>query len=122
MLNYKGVSNFIKDTDLNIEGVILKSKTFKNLDIIPVGDIPPNPVELLMSSRVQEMFDYAKKGYDYVIVDTSPVGMVADTITLDKYADLIIYVIRANYLDKRMLHIPKKNRVIRKIKKYVYSD
>ncbi len=49
-----------------------------------------------------------KRDYDYIIVDTAPVGMVTDTIQISKFADLTIYVVKANYLDKRMLHIPEK--------------
>jgi capsular exopolysaccharide synthesis family protein len=106
--DYKGVSNFIIDHGLSFHDVIIKSKKFDNLDLIQAGDIPPNPVELLMSNRVKKLFEYADDQYDYVIIDSSPVGMVADEITLEKYADLIVYVIRANYLDRRMLHIPEK--------------
>ena len=79
-----------------------------NLHIINSGDIPPNPVELLMSKRIKKIFDFVQEEYEYIIVDTAPVGMVTDTIQISKYADLTIYVIKANYLDKRMLHIPEK--------------
>jgi capsular exopolysaccharide synthesis family protein len=106
--NYKGISNYIIDDRLTIQDVISKSKTFENLDFIQAGNIPPNPVELLMNSRVRDLFSFAKSEYDYIIIDTSPIGMVADAITLEKYSDIVVYVIRANYLDKRMLHIPKK--------------
>ncbi len=61
-----------------------------------------------MSKRVAEIFAEVKQIYEYIIVDTAPVGMVTDTIQISKYADLTIYVVRANYLDKRMLHIPEK--------------
>jgi Mrp family chromosome partitioning ATPase len=61
-----------------------------------------------MSKRVEEIFKYAKDNYEYIIVDTAPVGMVTDTIQIGRYADLAIYVVKANVLDKRMLHIPEK--------------
>ena len=54
------------------------------------------------------MFEELKNEYDYIIVDTAPVGMVTDTIQISKYSDLTIYVVKADYLDKRMLHIPEK--------------
>lgn len=103
-----GVTNFIKNEELRVSDIIDTYTKFVNLDIINSGDIPPNPVELLMSKRVKEIFNYAKEHYEFIIVDTAPVGMVTDTIQISEYADLSIYVIKANYLDKRMLHIPEK--------------
>ncbi len=103
-----GVTNFIKNSDLQVSDIIDQFTKFDNLDIINSGDIPPNPVELLMSKRVHEIFDFVKDKYEYIIVDTAPVGMVTDTIQISNFADMTIYVIKANYLDKRMLHIPEK--------------
>ena len=85
-----------------------KYTSIHHLHLINSGDIPPNPVELLMSKRVDQMFEEAKKVYDYIIVDTAPVGMVTDTMQISRYADLTIYVVKSNFLDKRMLHIPEK--------------
>lgn len=104
----KGVTNFIKDPSLVLNDIINKETNFENLHIIHSGDIPPNPVELLMSKRVKELFNEVKLMYEYIIVDTAPVGMVTDTIQISNFADLTIYVIKANFLDKRMLHIPSK--------------
>ncbi len=108
-LDFKiGVTNFIKDKFLTIDDIIEKKTQFENLHLINSGDIPPNPVELLMSPRIKEIFTELDELYDYIIVDTAPVGMVTDTIQISNYADLTIYVVKANYLDKRMLHIPEK--------------
>lgn len=104
----KGVTNFLKYSDIRVEDIIRPEAKIKNLDFISSGDIPPNPVELLMSSRLDILFDYIQNRYEYIIVDTAPVGMVTDTLQIAKYADLTLYVIRANYLDKRKLHIPEK--------------
>jgi tyrosine-protein kinase Etk/Wzc len=103
----KGVTNFIKNDYLAIDDILEKDTKFDNLHIISSGDIPPNPVELLMNKKIIELFDYLKENYEYIIVDTAPVGMVTDTIQISKYADLTMYVIQADHLDKRMLHIPK---------------
>lgn len=103
-----GVANFISDNNINIEEITEVNKNFKNLDLINSGNVPPNPVELLMSKRVKELFEEVKFKYEYIIVDTAPVGMVTDTIQISKHADITIYVVKANYLDKRMLHIPEK--------------
>jgi len=103
-----GVTNFIKNKELTIDDIIDKYTRVENLDIMNSGDIPPNPVELLMSKRVYEIFEEVKDRYEYIIVDTAPVGMVTDTIQISNYADMTIYIVKANYLDKRMLHIPQK--------------
>jgi len=103
-----GATNYIKNKSLTLNEITDKYTKIDNLHLINSGDIPPNPVELLMSKRVNELFDKAKQEYEYIIVDTAPVGMVTDTIQISKYADLTIYVIKANYLDKRMLQIPQK--------------
>ena len=73
--------------------------------MIPSGTIPPNPAELLMSDRVNELFDIAKKTYDYIVVDTAAVGLVTDTLLISDHADMFIYVVSANNIDKRQLHI-----------------
>ena len=61
-----------------------------------------------MNGRYENIIEYAKANYDYIIVDTAPVNLVTDTLLLSKYADLFIYVSRVNYLDMRLLDIPKR--------------
>jgi tyrosine-protein kinase Etk/Wzc len=100
-----GLSNYIVDTDIELKDIIIPISGRENFYILPSGMIPPNPAELLMNQRISEMFDYVKNNFDYVIVDTAPVSMVTDTFLISCYADSFIYVARANYLDKRMLHI-----------------
>ena len=102
-----GISNYIKDTDLTIEDIKFSLKMFKNLDVYSSGIIAPNPAELLLTARVEELFTNLKENYDYLIVDTAPVNMVTDTLLITKYADMFIYVARAGYLDKRLLQIPQ---------------
>ena len=58
-----------------------------------------------MSDRLKHLFDTVKKKYDYIIVDTAAVGLVTDTLLISKFADMFIYVISANNIDKRQLHI-----------------
>ena len=103
-----GVINYIKNSSLTLNEITENYTKIDNLHLINSGDIPPNPVELLMSKRVNELFDEAKQRYEYIIVDTAPVGMVTDTMQISKFSDLTIYVVKANFLDKRMLHIPEK--------------
>ncbi|MDE5786699.1 MAG: capsid assembly protein, partial [Duncaniella sp.] len=61
------------------------------------GPIPPNPAELLASEKVDELFSQLRDMYDFIIVDTAPVGMVSDTFTLSRISDATIYVCRINY-------------------------
>lgn len=100
-----GITNFIVNESLNIESLILKSTNLEGVDIISSGSIPPNPAELIMNERMNLIFDYAKDKYDYVIVDTAPVGLVTDTFLLNDIADVTLYVVRANVLDKNDLPI-----------------
>jgi capsular exopolysaccharide synthesis family protein len=105
--NNVGLTDYLSSGKVEINDCIFKSNNFENLYILPAGVIPPNPTELLMSKKLGELFTQFKKEYDYIIVDMAPVSMVSDTLMLAKYADTFVYVVRANYLDKRMLHIPK---------------
>ena len=68
-----------------------------NCDLIVAGPIPPNPAELLASKRVDDLFAKLRTMYDYIVVDSAPVGMVSDTFTLDRIADATVYVTRINY-------------------------
>lgn len=102
-----GLSNFLMDGSLQISDVINPSEQL-NVDVITAGPIPPNPSELFTNGRFDEILDYGRNHYDYVIVDTSPINVVTDTLLIAHHSDLFIYVIRANYLDKRQLKIPKK--------------
>ena len=102
-----GVTSYIVDSSISLKDISIQIPEIENLSIIPSGPIPPNPAELLMSERLAELFEEIKQQYDYIVVDTAPVGLVADSLLLNKYADMFIYVTRANYLDKRLLHIPE---------------
>ncbi|MDI5895606.1 GumC family protein [Flavobacterium algoritolerans] len=102
----KGVTNYLSSKDLKIEDLIVKHPDYENFYILPAGIIPPNPAELLMNNKVDVMFENLKKQYDYIIVDTAPVSLVTDTLLIAKHADCFVYVVRANVLEKHMLHIP----------------
>jgi capsular exopolysaccharide synthesis family protein len=102
----KGLTHYLIDNDLKITDII-KSVSELNFDFIGSNLIPPNPSELLMNGRFEDVLAYGKQHYDYVIVDTAPVNLVTDTLLLSHLADMFIFVVRANYLDKRLLSIPK---------------
>ena len=100
-----GLTNYLSSNDKNVQDYIIKHEGYENFFILPSGVIPPNPAELLMSKRVDQLFEQLKKEYDYIIVDTAPVSLVTDTLLIAKNADTFVYVMRANVLEKRMLAI-----------------
>jgi tyrosine-protein kinase Etk/Wzc len=101
----QGLTNYLSHKDIVIEDLIIKQKGYENFYILPAGVIPPNPAELLLSQKVDTLFKTIKAQYDYIIVDTAPVSLVTDTLLIAKHADCFLYVIRANFLEKKMLHI-----------------
>ena len=76
-----------------------------NLFVIPCGPIPPNPSELLLNERLDELFKTLKKVFDIIIVDTAPVGLVSDAIILSRFADATLYILRHNYTYKKQLKL-----------------
>lgn len=101
----RGITNYLSSNDFKIEDLILKQEGFKNFDILPSGVIPPNPAELLMGEKVENLFKSLKLQYDYIVVDTSPVNLVTDTLLISKFADSFVYLVRANFLEKKMLYM-----------------
>ncbi|EDM43003.1 putative EPS related membrane protein [unidentified eubacterium SCB49] len=98
----QGLTEFIVYDTLKAKDLVLKSD-YLGLDILLSGAIPPNPAELLIQDRTGEVFEQLEEEYDYIIVDTAPSMLVTDTILINKYADVMLYVTRAGYTDKRLL-------------------
>lgn len=96
----KGLTDYVARAGMDIDDVIQKNPNGLAFDVITSGPIPPNPAELLLSQRVDDMFAELRKRYDYIVVDTAPVGLVSDTLTLSRIGDATIYVCRANYTTK----------------------
>lgn len=101
----KGITSYLTTDGSDIADFINPVAQFKNFDVLHSGIIPPNPVELLMDEKVTMLFDTLKNSYDYIIVDTAPVSLVTDTLLIASNADAFVYVVRANYLDRRMLRV-----------------
>ncbi|MBS7255438.1 polysaccharide biosynthesis tyrosine autokinase [Flavobacterium branchiicola] len=96
-----GVVNYlIKQNSLS---EIISSTKVPNLDVILSGPIPPNPSELILSDAMKELIDELKQKYDYIILDTPPVGLVSDALELAQYADVTLYIVRQNYTKKDMI-------------------
>ncbi len=92
-----GLTQYLSSDDIPLDRIITPVPDVKGLDVIVAGPVPPNPSELLQSERVDEFFETLRGMYDYIIVDSAPVGMVSDTFALDRVADATVYVCRANY-------------------------
>ena len=73
------------------------------VDVIPVGAIPPNPAELLYSTRLKALIDKLREEYDYVLLDCPPIELVADAKIINRYSDMTVFVIRAGLLEREML-------------------
>ena len=93
-----GVSDYIIG-NISYEELIQPTK-YKNLFVIAPGTIPPNPAELIDSQKMSNLLDKVKQEFDYVVVDTPPVGIVADALLLIPKADVFLYVIRQDYSNK----------------------
>jgi capsular exopolysaccharide synthesis family protein len=105
--NEKGLTEFIIDPSLTVNDLAHTSEKNKDLSIILSGVIPPNPAELLLQQRTSDFFTELEQQYDYIIVDTAPSMLVTDTILLNPLADIMLYVVRAGYTDKRLIEFPK---------------
>ncbi|MEH6659267.1 GumC family protein [Leeuwenhoekiella marinoflava] len=99
-----GVSDYLVNDDHKLESLIHDSKFHPKLKLFLSGSIPPNPSELLRQSKFGRMIAELREQYDYVIVDTAPSMLVADTFLISKYADLILYVTRAGYTEKQLIN------------------
>ena len=80
-----------------LDKAILKSNVVDGLDLLPAGIVPPNPAELLAGVNWDKAFEYLREKYDYIIIDTAPVGLVSDALIASRVADAVVYVLRLNY-------------------------
>ena len=97
----RGITQYLvapQSTDLR--SMIQSSDLSANLHILPGGTIPPNPTELLARKSLDDAIELLKKDYDYVVLDTAPIGMVTDTQLIARVADISVYVCRADYTHK----------------------
>lgn len=102
----EGITSFLisnPDNTALLDKLVVPSGVSSNLDILPSGIIPPNPAELLASDNLDIAIEYFKKKYDYIIIDTAPVGLVTDSIIMSRVANAVVYVVRAKYTEKGSL-------------------
>lgn len=98
-----GITNLLVKDNPNAEDVeaqILPSGVNKNLDLLMAGPVPPNPAELIARSSLETIIAILKDKYDYIMIDTAPVGLVTDTLQIGRVANATIYMCRADYTPK----------------------
>lgn len=95
-----GITNLLTRSNItmsDIEGQLIPSGVNENLDLLLAGPIPPNPTELVSRKTLDETINILKEKYDYVIIDTAPVGLVTDTLSVGRVTDVTVFVCRADY-------------------------
>jgi capsular exopolysaccharide synthesis family protein len=101
ILNEKGLSNVLAGTEELLS--CIQESSVKNLFVLPSGPTPPNPAELLGLEKMDEIMAQLKEIYYVIIIDTPPLGLVADSLILLKYSDVVCYIVRHNYTRKVFL-------------------
>ncbi|MDD3078172.1 MAG: polysaccharide biosynthesis tyrosine autokinase [Paludibacter sp.] len=100
-----GITLYLSSDSYQTKDIIIPSGIHKMFDVIPAGPIPPNPSELLMSKKLDNLIEELKKDYEYIIIDSAPVGVVSDTFLLNRFTDLSIYVSRQNYTPRELTEL-----------------
>ena len=133
----KGITTFLSGSDMSygaLESQIVHGVINENLDVLPAGIIPPNPGELISREQLDRAVELLKEHYDYVLLDTPPIGLVSDTLSVARVADMCLFVCRADYSPRNNFNLinsfkdeeklPKINLVLNgvdlKKKKYGY--
>ncbi len=99
----KGITRYLSDERVDWHDLLRRSEVEPGLDMITCGLIPPNPSELLMGERIEQLFREASETYDYIVMDTAPVGLVSDALLLNRLADTTLYVVRKDVT--RLAHL-----------------
>lgn len=114
-----GITNYLSDPDhTNLLDTIQHSDISPNLDILPGGPVPPNPTELVAREHLDRAIEELKKHYDYIILDTAPIAMIADTSIISRVADMCVYVCRADVTPKEgfeYINVLQKEKKFKKI-------
>lgn len=104
-----GLTEFLYDPTSKLSDLIHVSNFNPNLDVMFSGSIPPNPTELLTNGRFDELLNFVKPLYDYIILDTAPLMLVTDTFLFADMADVTIYVTRSGYTEKSLIDFANRN-------------
>lgn len=101
LTNSVGLSSYLSNKE-SLENIIQCSSQIPNLDIITSGPLPPNPAELIASEKTNELFALLKESYDYIIIDTPPIGLVTDSLLLMRHTDVNLFVVRQGVTNKNI--------------------
>ena len=112
-----GLTQYLASKDITVDSLITRADSANGLDVIVAGPVPPNPAELLNSPRLDQLMAELRERYDYIFIDSAPVGMVSDTFTLDRLADATIYVVRADYTTRTDLRFVDEIYADKRLKK-----
>ncbi len=95
----KGISNYLIG-QVSLEEILIKDESL-DFDFLPAGTVPPNPGELIKMEKLHQLVKQLKEVYDYIIIDTSPIGLVSDSYTISGMVDLMLFVVRQNKTNKK---------------------
>lgn len=98
-----GISDYLSGVVNSQDDIIVRGMTHEYLDVIPVGTIPPNPTELLFDDRLEALIEELKNQYEYIFLDCPPVEIVADASIVGRHADMTLFLVRAELLDRSLL-------------------
>ncbi|WP_431212364.1 GumC family protein [Puia sp. P3] len=99
-----GITNYIIGRS-SFEELLVKVEEIDNLYVIPCGPIPPNPAELLIDPRLDDLMKEVMREFDVVVMDTAPIGLVSDAMNLSRYADCTLYIVRQGHTFRKQLNI-----------------
>jgi len=97
-----GLTNYLLGK-IKVEDLPVPVDGAENLFVLPCGPVPPNPAEILLDPKLDELFEYLRANFDVVVMDTAPVGMVGDALTLSRYADCTLYIVRQGHTYKKQI-------------------
>jgi capsular exopolysaccharide synthesis family protein len=111
-----GITNYLIGS-AKFEDLLVKVEGQDNLYVIPCGPIPPNPAELLLDPRLDELMKEVTNRFDVVIMDTAPVGLVSDAVTLGRFADCTLYIVRQDFTFRKQMLMIEELYIQKKIPK-----
>jgi capsular exopolysaccharide synthesis family protein len=101
--NDRGLTNFLIGQTTDLSKLYKTINKFPGLHLYTSGPIPPNPAELIINNQMEPLFTYLKSNYDFIVVDSAPVGLVSDSFALNKFADAVMFIVRQRYTLKKQL-------------------
>ena len=110
-----GITNYFIG-DKEADEIIKRTEVNPNLFLISAGPIPPNPSELILNGKVQELLAYLENAFDYIVIDTAPVSPVTDAYLLSQFCDATLYVVRHGYTPRMYIQLMDENNKVRGLK------